>query len=88
MTYRNSDTLFKKEEDIYKQILAAHVKRYPRLEIQDLYKLVYQGAMGSEHAVSDPARHAPVAFPHLRTVHSHTASSVNAQGDQGSIAVI
>ncbi len=27
--------------------------RYARIEIQDLYKLVYQAAMGSEHAVSD-----------------------------------
>jgi len=56
MASRNSDTLFKKEEDTYRQILAAHVKRYPRLGIQDLYKLVYQGAMGSEHASSDPAQ--------------------------------
>ena len=56
MASRNSDTLFKKEEDTYRQILAAHVKRYPRLEIQDLYKLVYQGAMGSKHAVGDSAQ--------------------------------
>ena len=56
MASSNSDILFNKEEDTCRQILAAHVKRYPRLEIQDLYKLVYQGALGSEHAVSDPAQ--------------------------------
>ncbi|TES92223.1 MAG: hypothetical protein E3J88_01355 [Anaerolineales bacterium] len=56
MASRNSDTLFNKKEDTYRQILAVHVKRYPRLEIHDLYKLVYQGAMASEHAVSDPTQ--------------------------------
>jgi hypothetical protein len=29
--------------------------RYPRLAIQDLYKLIYQAAMGAEHAVPDVA---------------------------------
>ena len=38
----------------YQQILTAHFERYPQLEIQDLYKFVYQGARGSEHAVDNP----------------------------------
>ena len=29
--------------------------RYPLMEIQDVYKLVHQAALGSEHAVSDTA---------------------------------
>jgi hypothetical protein len=45
-----------KEEDALRQILAGHMARYPRLEVRDLYKLVYQGAMGSEHAASDVAQ--------------------------------
>jgi len=31
----------------------AEVKKYPKLEIQDLYKLAYQAAMGNEHIMSD-----------------------------------
>ena len=34
-------------------ILADHARRYPGLEVADLYKLLHQAAMGSEHAVSD-----------------------------------
>ncbi len=43
------------EQTLFRQVLIRHVTRYPRLEIQDLYKLVYQGALGSEHAVTDAA---------------------------------
>jgi hypothetical protein len=41
------------EKTAFQRIIAHHVARYPRLQIQDLYKLVYQAAMGSEHAVRD-----------------------------------
>ncbi|MEE8300323.1 MAG: hypothetical protein V3R28_03350 [Desulfatiglandales bacterium] len=41
------------EEVSFRSILAEQVGRYPKLELQDLYKLIYQAAMGSEHAVSD-----------------------------------
>ena len=34
------------------RILRDHLSRYPALQIQDLYKLLHQAAMGSEHAVS------------------------------------
>jgi hypothetical protein len=34
-------------------IVRDHLSRYPALQIQDLYKLVHQAALGSEHAVSD-----------------------------------
>ncbi len=34
--------------------MRAHFNRYPAMQIQDLYKLVYQAAMGSEHATPDP----------------------------------
>ena len=33
-------------------ILRAHIARYPAMQIQDIYKLVHQAAMGSEHAIS------------------------------------
>ena len=39
------------------EILLAHHTRYPQWQIADLYKLLHQGAMGSEHAVPN-AEHA------------------------------
>jgi hypothetical protein len=35
-------------------ILTAHCHRYPRLQMADLYKLLHQASMGSEHAIVDP----------------------------------
>jgi len=37
------------------RILADQYRRYPCLQIVDLYKLLHQASMGSEHAVSDEA---------------------------------
>jgi len=34
----------------FSDIILAHLKRYPLMEVQDLYKLVYQAALGAEHA--------------------------------------
>jgi hypothetical protein len=34
-------------------VLHEHFSRYPAMQIQDVYKLLHQGVMGSEHAVSD-----------------------------------
>ena len=36
-------------------VLASHAERYPRWDLPDAYKLLHQAALGSEHAVSDPA---------------------------------
>ncbi len=36
-----------------RDILVAHGERYPLWELDDLYKLVQQAALGSEHAVTD-----------------------------------
>lgn len=45
-----------REEKIKLQsIILAQVKRYPLMEIQDIYKLLHQAALGSEHAVKDTA---------------------------------
>ncbi len=35
------------------KVLHDHISRYPEMQIQDLYKLLHQAAMGSEHAVPD-----------------------------------
>ena len=39
-------------------ILSSHLSRYPAMQIQDVYKLLHQAALGSEHAVTslDSAR--------------------------------
>ncbi|TET29898.1 MAG: hypothetical protein E3J69_12555 [Anaerolineales bacterium] len=41
------------EEEAFRRILAHHFKRYPLMEVQDIYKLIHQASMGSEHAVQD-----------------------------------
>ena len=35
-------------------ILRDHFSRYPAMQIQDVYKLLHQAALGSEHAISNP----------------------------------
>lgn len=37
------------------QLLRSHIERYPRFGIEDLYKLLHQGVLGSEHAVTSEA---------------------------------
>ncbi len=43
------------QETAFRRILSDQLLRYPRLELQDLYKLIHQAAKGSEHAVKDVA---------------------------------
>jgi hypothetical protein len=38
---------------VIEKVLQSHLSRYPSLQMQDLYKLLHQAALGSEHAVSD-----------------------------------
>ena len=37
----------------FQPIALDHCSRYPGLQVEDLYKLVHQAALGSEHAVKD-----------------------------------
>ena len=43
------------ETDDFRPILKAQLARYPEMQVQDCYKLLYQACLGSEHAVNDPA---------------------------------
>jgi hypothetical protein len=43
------------EPDDFRLLLKTQVARYPGLQVQDCYKLLFQACLGSEHAVSDPA---------------------------------
>jgi hypothetical protein len=42
-----------KQSEVLQSILQSQVERYPQMELEDLYKLVFQAAMGSEHAVQN-----------------------------------
>lgn len=48
-TSQNSVTLAA-EGTAFRQIVLDHLFRYPGLQIQDLYKLIHQAALASEHA--------------------------------------
>ncbi len=37
----------------FQSIVLYHLTRYPGLRVEDVYKLTFQAAMGSEHAVAD-----------------------------------
>lgn len=40
----------------FDEILRRHLGRYPLMQVQDVYKLAHQAALGSEHAATDPER--------------------------------
>jgi hypothetical protein len=42
-------------EPCWENLIDSHLKRYPDLQIEDLYKLVYQATLGNSHAISDSA---------------------------------
>lgn len=41
------------EEDRFRAVIVEHLQSYPGMEVRDIYKLVYQAAMGAEHAAPD-----------------------------------
>jgi hypothetical protein len=41
------------DEICWKRLIESHIKRYPELQIEDLYKLLYQSTLGNGHAVTD-----------------------------------
>ncbi len=43
------------KDGVMRKILIQHSLRYPEWEIDDIYKLIHQAAMGSEHAIENIA---------------------------------
>jgi hypothetical protein len=43
------------EQSAFRAVITAQLQRYPAMQIQDLYKLVYQAALGNEHLMTDSA---------------------------------
>jgi hypothetical protein len=41
-------------QDAWTAVVRQHVAQHPQAKAQDLYKLLYQGTMGTEHAAPDP----------------------------------
>jgi hypothetical protein len=39
----------------FREVVLAHVARYPAMTVTDLYKLTHQAAFGAEHAIPDSA---------------------------------
>jgi hypothetical protein len=58
MRQSSANILPEADEVRFRTILADQIARYPQMEVQDLYKLILQATMGSEHAISsvDAAR--------------------------------
>ena len=52
----------------FKPIVINHYIRYPEMQVEDLYKLAHQAAMGSEHAVSDIQSARQWLFNELKTL--------------------
>ena len=44
-----------RENPAFQKVIAAQLQRYPAMQIEDLYKLVYQATMGNEHLMTDSA---------------------------------
>jgi hypothetical protein len=53
MSTADPGTIFTPEGATFCRILSDQCLRYPRMELQDLYKLIFQAAWGSEHAASE-----------------------------------
>lgn len=43
------------EQTAFREIIQTQLQRYPAMQIEDLYKLVFQTAMGNEHLMADSA---------------------------------
>jgi hypothetical protein len=55
MSPKDPTTALIPEQVTFRGILSNQIQRYPQLEIQDLYKLIFQASFGSEHAVAGRA---------------------------------
>jgi hypothetical protein len=53
-----------------KEILSTHASRYPEWVLADLYKLIYQAAMGPEHALTDETQARELLFDEIARLKS------------------
>lgn len=58
----------REEATMWQALIEDHLRRYPGLEVADLYKLLHQATEGSEHAVRDRASAAAWLDREIRTL--------------------
>ncbi len=61
------------EQSAFRAIITAQLQRYPAIQIQDLYKLVYQAAMGNEHLMTDSAMVHAYLIKELESIEASSA---------------
>lgn len=61
------------EKSPFQKLIAAQLQRYPAMQIQDLYKLVYQAALGNEHLMTDSAMVHDYLIQELKSVQADSA---------------
>lgn len=61
------------EKSAFQKLITAQLQRYPAMQVQDLYKLVYQAAMGNEHLMADSAMVHNYLIQELESVRADSA---------------
>jgi hypothetical protein len=61
------------EKSSFQKLITAQLQRYPAMQIQDLYKLVYQAALGNEHLMTDSAMVHNYLIQELESVQADSA---------------
>jgi hypothetical protein len=61
------------EQSAFRAAINAQLQRYPEMQIQDLYKLVYQAALGNEHLMTDSAMVHDYLIKELESIEASTA---------------
>jgi hypothetical protein len=61
-----------KQDPTFEKTLKDHLQRHPKMEIQDVYKLVYQAAMGNEHLMTDTSAVRRYLMDELNSVDTST----------------
>lgn len=63
-------------DDFLPRLLSDHLARYPKMEARDVYKLLFQAALGAEHAVRDEAAARDWLYRELREMAGGPAEPV------------
>ncbi len=70
---RQTHPIMQANNDDFLQLIRQHLAWYPLMQVRDVYKLIYQGAMGPEHMVATQqefARRLEVEFSSLQPARS------------------
>lgn len=62
-----------KQKPAFEKVVLTQLQRYPAMQIDDLYKLVYQAALGNEHLMTDSAMVHGYLVKELKGIHASSA---------------